>query len=114
MGRTHLLLCLSNLTIDNASLSRRSTVPNLSRDSSKFLGAHYASSIYFGGGGRRGTFSLIVSNVVYVVRLVCVCVLYLTYDSSLFCFALVYSPSTFLCFPLIEIDCAHAKRVPEG
>ena len=33
-GRTHLLLASSYLTIDHASLSRRSTVPTPNRDTS--------------------------------------------------------------------------------
>ena len=33
-GRTHMLLALSDLTIDHASLSRRSTVPTPKRDTS--------------------------------------------------------------------------------
>ena len=45
-GAYSFVACLSHLTIDNASLSRRSTVPTPDRDTSNIWGAHYDSSIY--------------------------------------------------------------------
>ena len=48
-GAYSFVACLSRLTIDHTSLSRRSTVPTPNRDTSKHLGAHNASSIYYIG-----------------------------------------------------------------
>ena len=39
--------CLGHLTIDHASLSRWSTVPNPNRETSNIMGAHYASSTHY-------------------------------------------------------------------
>ena len=45
-GGYSFVACLSHLTIDHASLSRRSTVPTPNRHL-RHLGAHYAFSIYY-------------------------------------------------------------------